>query len=125
VNINITLEGQAGFDAKIAAIITKASGPGLAAALMEGGKLIETGCKQSCHFTHGTTTGRLKGSIVAEAQGKDTVIVAPHTDYAQYVEFGTSNPNYPAQPYMKPGFEMSRDAAVSHIKAKLAAAIKG
>jgi len=123
VNINVTLEGQAEFDAKIAAIITKASGPGLQAALMEGGKLIETGCKQHAMFSQGYQTGRLKGSIVAEAQGKDTVIIAPHTEYATYVEFGTYK--MAAQPYMKPGFESSRDAAVAHIKAKLAAAIKG
>jgi HK97 gp10 family phage protein len=122
MNVTVTLEGQAEFDAKIAAIISKASGPGLANALMEGGKLIETGCKQHAEF--GRTgaryqTGHLRGSIVAEAQGENTVIVAPHTEYATYVEFGTSK--MAAQPYMKPGFESSRDAAVAHIKSKLKA----
>ena len=98
MNVTVTLEGQAEFDAKIAAIITKASGPGLQAALMEGGKLIETACKQHAMFSQGYQTGRLKGSIVAEAQGENTVIVAPHTEYATYVEFGTSK--MAAQPYM-------------------------
>jgi len=123
VNINVTLEGQAEFDAKIQAIISKASGPGLQAALMEGGKLIETACKQHADFSQGYQTGRLRSSITTEAQGKDTVIVAPHTEYAQYVEFGTYK--MAAQPYMKPGFEQSRQPAIDHIKAKLAAAIKG
>ena len=119
MNINITLEGQAEFDAKIAAIITKASGPGLQAALMEGGKLIESACKQQAPVD----TGRLRASITTAAAGEDSVIVAPHVDYAMYQEFGTYK--MAAQPFMKPGFESSRDAALAHIKAKLAAAIKG
>jgi HK97 gp10 family phage protein len=119
VNINITLEGQAEFDSKIQAIISKASGPGLQAALMEGGKLIETAAKGFAPVD----TGRLRSSINTEAQGENTVIVAPHVDYAMYQEFGTKNQS--GTPFMKPGFESSRDAAVSHIKAKLAAAMKG
>ena len=115
MNVTVTLEGQAEFDAKIAAIIAKASGPGLQAALMEGGKLIETACKQQAPVD----TGRLRSSINTEAQGKDTVIVAPHVDYAVYQEFGTKNQS--GTPFMKPGFESSRDAAVAHIKSKLKA----
>ena len=127
-NITITIEGEADFNSKIQAIITNVEGKGLQAALMEGGKLIETACKKECPVGRyplgsGRVGGRLRSSIITEPQGEDTVIVAPHTDYAMYVEFGTYK--MAAQPYMKPGFEASRDAAVAHIKAKLAAAIKG
>ena len=115
MNVTVTLEGQAEFDAKIAAIITKASGPGLANALMEGGKLIETAAKGFAPVD----TGLLRSSISTEAQGENTVIVAPHVDYAMYQEFGTKNQS--GTPFMKPGFESSRDAAVSHIKSKLKA----
>jgi len=133
-NITITIEGEADFNSKIQAIITNVEGKGLQTALMEGGQLIETACKQQAPVD----TGLLRSSIQAEAQGENTVIVAPHTDYAMYVEFGThgisstylgvtfrTSGGQAAQPYMKPGFESSRDAAMAHIKAKLAAAMKG
>jgi len=115
MNVTVTLEGQAEFDAKIAAIISKASGPGLQAALMEGGKLIETAAKGFAPVD----TGRLRSSINTEAQGENTVIVAPHVDYAIYQEFGTKNQS--GTPFMKPGFEQSRQPAIDHIKSKLKA----
>ena len=117
-NITITIEGEADFNSKIQAIISNVEGKGLQAALMEGGTLIESACKQQAPVD----TGRLRASITTAAAGENSVIVAPHVDYAMYQEFGTYK--MAAQPFMKPGFESSRDAALAHIKAKLAAAIK-
>jgi HK97 gp10 family phage protein len=114
--MKITCEviGDADFNRKIALLATKCEG-GIKNALMEGGAIIETACKELAPVD----TGRLRASITHEATGDKEVIIAPHTDYAQYLEFGTSKME--AQPYMKPGFESSRDAALAHIKAKLAA----
>ena len=117
-NITITIEGEADFNSKIQAIITNVEGKGLQTALMDGGKLIETACKEFAPVRY----GRLKSSITTTPSGDNGVIVAPHVDYAMYQEFGTYK--MAAHPFMKPGFESSRDAAVAHIKAKLAAAMQ-
>jgi HK97 gp10 family phage protein len=54
-------------------------------------------------------TGALKASIRVEDGDSPTsrkVIAGDDgVDYAAFVEFGTSNPNYPAQPYMIPARE--------------------
>lgn len=48
-------------------------------------------------------TGQLKRSIMLDISGKGLVAtVAPHTDYAAYVEYGTRYMN--AQPYIRPAF---------------------
>jgi len=31
-----------------------------------------------------------------------SLLIGPHTDYAPYIEYGTSNPNYPIQPFIVP-----------------------
>ena len=56
-------------------------------------------------------TGRLRGSITTNVDSdgdgpySDT---GPGTDYAEYVEYGTTR--QPAQPYAEPGFQASRSA---------------
>lgn len=105
---------DADFNMKIAIIADMARDDKLVSAMMEGGKIIETACKEYCPVD----TGLLRSSIQTEAAGSREVDIAPHTDYAAYVEFGTYKMG--AQPYMGPGFESSRDAALQHIKDKLA-----
>jgi HK97 gp10 family phage protein len=51
-------------------------------------------------------TGALKNSIRAEPESDKVWIVAPHTEYAIYVEFGTRKMR--AQPYMRPAAEKVR-----------------
>jgi len=46
-------------------------------------------------------TGALRASISREVQG-NVGYVRASMHYAAYVEYGTSNPNYPAQPYLRP-----------------------
>lgn len=48
-------------------------------------------------------TGMLKNSITTEFPGQTKAIIAPHTEYAGYVEFGTRRQR--AQPYMRPAVE--------------------
>jgi len=48
-------------------------------------------------------TGKLKNSISSEFPSPTEAIIAPHTDYAVYVEFGTCHQR--AQPYMRPAAE--------------------
>lgn len=53
-------------------------------------------------------TGTLKRSIGLEiSDGGLTATVAPGTEYAEYVEFGTRYMN--AQPYVKPAFNVQKE----------------
>ena len=49
-------------------------------------------------------TGNLRNSITHDSDEKSAV-VGTNVEYAAYVELGTSNPNYPRQPYLQPAFE--------------------
>ena len=49
-------------------------------------------------------TGTLKRSITIEIEDDGlTAVIAPHTEYAAYVEYGTRYMT--AQPYMRPAYE--------------------
>lgn len=48
-------------------------------------------------------TGKLKNSISCEFPTQTSAIIAPHTDYETFVEFGTYKMR--AQPYMRPAAE--------------------
>ncbi len=48
-------------------------------------------------------TGKLKNSITSEFPLQTKAIIAPHTDYAIFVEYGTRKQR--AQPYMRPAAE--------------------
>lgn len=56
-------------------------------------------------------THRLQRDISHEVEEKDNKIfgrVGTNVEYAKYVEFGTSNPKYPIQPYLRPALETER-----------------
>lgn len=53
-------------------------------------------------------TGTLKNSITSEFPTPTSAIIAPHTEYAGYVEYGTRKQR--AQPYMRPAAEKVREA---------------
>lgn len=48
-------------------------------------------------------TGKLKNSISVEMPKETLAIIAPHTEYAGYVEYGTRRQR--AKPYMRPAAE--------------------
>lgn len=51
-------------------------------------------------------TGRLRDSIdyqITEDALQTTSIISPHTEYAEFVEFGTSR--QPSQPFMRPAWD--------------------
>lgn len=65
-------------------------------------------------------TGALKNSITTEMDSSVSAIVAPHTEYAEYVEFGTYK--MAAQPYMTPAAEAVRpgfEAAMKQLLERL------
>jgi HK97 gp10 family phage protein len=63
-------------------------------------------------------TGALKNSISTEFEnGGLTGIIAPHTDYATFVEYGTKRMS--AQPYMTPAAEAVAPAYIEAMKQML------
>ena len=52
---------------------------------------VDTGATRTSIAEHFT-----KGDAIASVE------VGPSTEYAPYIEFGTSNPNYPIQPFVVP-----------------------
>ena len=89
-----------------------------ATALYEGGELLATACKQNAPVK----TGKLRSSIEVEQVSDTEVQVAPHTDYAYYVEVGhhtRSGSFVPGQWYMRNGTEESRDAVADYIRSQL------
>lgn len=89
-------------------------------------------------------TGALRESITTELveTGKTIVgTVGPHTDYANFVEYGTGIrgaasdgagsgpysetwPGMPAQPYMRPAFDETKPGIVDLFASNIAASIK-
>ena len=48
-------------------------------------------------------SGATLGSIHIEPSGnKAEILVGASTDYSPFIEYGTSNPNYPVQPFIVP-----------------------
>lgn len=60
-------------------------------------------------------TGTLRNSIQAEPESPKSWIVAPHTDYAIHVEYGTSR--QAAKPYMTPATENVRPIFLGQMQA--------
>jgi hypothetical protein len=89
-----------------------------ATALYEGGELLATACKQNAPVK----TGKLRGSINVEQISDTEVQVAPHTDYAYYVEVGhhTRGGSFvPGVFYMKNGTEEARSQVADYIRSRL------
>jgi HK97 gp10 family phage protein len=59
-------------------------------------------------------TGKLKNSISCEFPTQTSAIVAPHTEYAGYVEFGTHRQG--AKPYMRPAAEKVKPSFMAACK---------
>lgn len=110
-------------------------GPAVVASVTAACKLIQDSAQAKCPVD----TGALRASITTEinTSGSTTVgIVAPHMPYAEYVEYGTGRrgdpavphrqdwPGMPAQPYMRPAFEESKDAIKDLFRSTIALALK-
>lgn len=67
--------------------------------LEAGARVVETHAKVLCPVD----TGALRNSIMVDEVTPDVAVIAPHTEYAEHVEFGTSR--MAAQPYMRPALD--------------------
>jgi HK97 gp10 family phage protein len=70
-------------------------------------------------------TGATRASII-EHFGENEVDIGPSTEYAPYIEYGTSNPNYPVQPFVVPSATgRSKDQAIRSMQIAIKATLLG
>ena len=48
------------------------------------------------------TRNSIKPEVIAATKDLVTVQIGPSTEYSKHIEFGTTNPNYPIQPFVRP-----------------------
>jgi HK97 gp10 family phage protein len=74
----------------------------------QNGSELQTKMQQNADFTQGYQTGTTKRSIGLEIKDSGfTAEVAPTTEYAPYLEYGTRFMS--AQPFVKPAYEQQKE----------------
>ena len=82
--------------------------------LEAGARIVETQAKVYCPVD----TGALRSSIMVDEVTPEHAIIAPHTDYAEHVEFGTSR--MAAQPYLRPALDQHEAEILGAVEATIA-----
>jgi hypothetical protein len=73
------------------------------------------------HDTYAT-----RNSIHIEPGDGASLLIGPSTEYAPYIEYGTSNPNYPIQPFIVPSATGQNKAkAIAAVNRAVIATLKG
>lgn len=75
-----------------------------------GARIVETYAKVLAPVD----TGALRNSIMVDEVTPDRAIIAPHTEYAEHVEFGTTR--MAAQPYLRPALDEHTGEIVAAIE---------
>ena len=78
-----------------------------------GARIVETHAKVYCPVD----TGTLRNSIMVDEVTPDRAVIAPHADYAEHVEFGTSR--MAAQPYMRPALDQHEGDILAAVEAAI------
>lgn len=114
--------------------------PAVRASVEAAAQMIQSRAQELCPVD----TGALRDSITTEIDERDFSIqakVAPHMPYAGYVEFGTGLrgasspgagkgpysetwPGMPAQPYMRPALDESRETILSLFRGNISSGIR-
>lgn len=87
--------------------------------LEAGARIVETHAKLICPVD----TGFLRNSIQVDSVTPLEAIIAPHTEYAEHVEFGTERQG--AQPYMRPAIDEHQGEIVDAVERTVAAFVEG
>ena len=81
--------------------------------LEAGARIVETWAK--INTTPNVDTGTLRSSIMVDEVTPERAIIAPHTDYAEHLEFGTSRMQ--AYPYMRPALDEHEGEILAAVEA--------
>ena len=80
-----------------------------------GARIVETRAKVYCPVD----TGFLRNPILVDEVTPMLAVIAPHTEYAEHVEFGTSR--MAAQPYMRPALDQHEAEIIDAVERTVAA----
>lgn len=83
--------------------------------LEAGARIVETHSKLLCPVD----TGFLRNSIQVDEVTAVQAVIAPHTEYAEHVEFGTSRQR--AQPFMRPALDQHEAEIIDAVERTVAA----
>ncbi len=83
--------------------------------LEAGARVVEIHSKRLCPVD----TGFLRNSIQVDSVTPTEAIIAPHTEYAEPVEFGTSR--MAARPYMRPALDQHEGEILDAVRDTVAA----
>lgn len=86
--------------------------------LEAGARVVETHAKIRCPVD----TGNLRASIMVDEATPERALIAPHTEYAEHVEFGTSR--QAAQPYMRPALDEHQPEIIDAVERTVAAFVE-
>ena len=86
--------------------------------LEAGARIVETHAKLICPVD----TGFLRNSIQVDEVTPMEATIAPHTNYAEFVEFGTSRRE--EQPYMRPAIDEHEGEILAAIRETVAAFVE-
>ena len=86
--------------------------------LEAGARVVETHAKLICPVD----TGYLRNSIQVDSVTETEATIAPHTDYAEPVEFGTER--QAAQPYMRPAIDEHESEILDAVERTVAAFVE-
>ena len=86
--------------------------------LEAGARVVEAHSKILCPVDNGF----LRNSIQVDSVTPIEAIIAPHTEYAEHVEFGTER--QAAQPYMRPALDEHEAEILDAIRATVAAFVE-
>ncbi len=85
--------------------------------LEAGARIVETWAK--VNTTPNVDTGALRASIMVDEVTPTEAIIAPHTDYAEHLEFGTIHAQ--AYPYMRPALDEHEQEIIAAVEAQVEA----
>ncbi len=85
--------------------------------LEAGARIVESWAK--VNTTPNVDTGALRASIMVDEVTPVEAIIAPHTEYAEHLEFGTMNMQ--AYPYMRPALDEHEQEIIAAVEAQVEA----
>ena len=106
--------------AKVSAVV---QGKALKDGLMAGGLVVEGQTKVNIRNHNLIDTGFMLGSVKAQAQGNDHVVVGVGAEYSIYHEFGTSR-GLPARPFLAPALHKNKEQIIAAVRTSVANAIE-
>lgn len=119
----VTVVGLPELGRALGKLATDLQGPAIGGALFAGGLLMANDIKPRAAYKTGTLRRSIHAERVSVPGAVAAVAVGTDVPYARRIEYGFSGADsrgrvyhQAAQPYMRPGFDATREAAVNEVR---------